>query len=91
MLPEQQGQGVGTMLVAACLERLRDSGYAGVLLLGHPTYYPRFGFIQASRWGLRWEREAPEEAFMALELLPGELSRVGGVVRFRPEFDMAIP
>ena len=90
VLPEQQGQGVGTMLVEVCLERLRRSGYAGVVVLGHPGYYPRFGFIPASRWGLRWELDAPDEAFMVLELSPGLLAGVRGVVRFRPEFSLAL-
>lgn len=89
VLPEQQGQGVGTMLVEACLERLRGSGYAGVVVLGHPGYYPRFGFIPARHWGLRWELDAPDKAFMALELSPGLLSAIRGVVRFRPEFGLA--
>jgi putative acetyltransferase len=54
--------------------------------VGQPEYYHRFGFIPAASWGLRWEMEAPEEAFMALELSPGLLAGIGGVVRYRPEF-----
>jgi putative acetyltransferase len=89
VLPEHQEQGVGTMLVDACLERLRKSGRAGVVVVGHPDYYPRFGFIPASRWGLYWEEEVPDEVFMALELSPGQLSAVRGEVRYRPEFSLS--
>jgi putative acetyltransferase len=75
--------------VEACLEQLRASGRAGVVVVGHPGYYPRFGFIPASRWGLRWQADVPDEVFMALELSPGQLSEIRGVVRYRPEFGLA--
>ncbi len=86
VLPEHQGEGIGTQLVEASLEHLRAEGHAAVVLVGHPAYYPRFGFLPASRWGLRWEADCPDEAFMAIELNPGSLAGVRGVVRFRPEF-----
>jgi putative acetyltransferase len=89
VLPERQGQGIGALLVRAGLEALRAAGHGAVVVLGHPHYYPRFGFAPASRWGLRWERDCPDEAFMALELRAGALEGAGGVVRFRPEFDEA--
>jgi predicted N-acetyltransferase YhbS len=86
VLPEHQGRGAGTLLVETCLEHLRDSGVAAVVVFGNPRYYGRFGFIAASRWGIRWEAEAPEEDFMALELQPGKLAGKTGLVRYRPEF-----
>jgi putative acetyltransferase len=86
VLPSYQGQGVGTMLIEAGLEQLRAAGHPAVVVLGHPSYYPRFGFVPASRFGLRWEIDAPDEAFMAMELSVGALSGIRGVVRFRPEF-----
>jgi putative acetyltransferase len=89
VLPEHQRRGIGSRLVRAGLEALRDAGHGAVVVLGHPHYYPRFGFAPASRWGLRWERDCPDEAFMALELRAGALEGAGGVVRFRPEFDEA--
>jgi putative acetyltransferase len=86
VLPSHQDQGIGTMLVAASLEDLRGEGHSGVVVVGHPGYYPRFGFVPGSRWGLRWEVEAPEGVFMVAELSPGSLAGVRGVVRFRQEF-----
>lgn len=85
--PGWQGRGVGTRLIDEGLERLRAAGHRAVVVLGHPHYYPRFGFVPASRFGLRWEHDAPDEAFMARELVAGALAGRPGVVRYRPEFD----
>lgn len=84
--PDLQSRGVGTMLIDVCLEQLRAAGHSAVVVVGHPAYYPRFGFLPASRWGLKWEMDVPDEAFMALELCPGALAGIRGVVRYRPEF-----
>ena len=84
--PDSQGQGVGTVLVEACLEQARESGYPGIVVLGNPSYYSRFGFIPAARWGLRYEIDASQASFLALELSPGKLSGTTGVVHYRPEF-----
>lgn len=89
VLPEYQGQGMGTLLIEACLEQLRQSGAVGVVVVGDPAYYSRFGFIPAARWGLRCEMEVPEGAFMALELSPGRLAGISGIVRYRREFTEA--
>ena len=90
VLPELQRCGIGSLLVRAGLERLRRERQPAVVVLGHPTYYPRFGFVPASRFGLRWELDCPDEAFMALELIGGSLAGLqGGVVRYRPELSGA--
>jgi len=86
VLPTHQGRGIGTMLIEARLEQLRAEGHPAVVVVGHPGYYPRFGFVPGSRWGLRWEMGAPDEVFMVAELSPGTLAGIHGVVRFRPEF-----
>jgi putative acetyltransferase len=86
VLPEHQRAGVGTRLAREGLDELRRLGHGAVVVLGHPEYYPRFGFERASRFGVRWENECPDEAFMALELRPGALAGRAGVLRYRPEF-----
>jgi len=86
VLPALQRRGIGSQLVQEGLEVIRRQGHASVVVLGHPSYYPRFGFVPASRFGIRWELDCPDEAFFALELVPGALAGKRGVVRFRPEF-----
>jgi putative acetyltransferase len=84
--PAAQGRGIGTHLIASCLERLREQKHGGVVVVGEPRYYSRFGFIPASRWRMRLESSVPDVNFMALELSPGRLAGVHGVVRYQPGF-----
>ena len=72
--------------IGASLEWLREEGYAAVVLVGPPDYYPRFGFLPASRYGLEWEMDVPDDVFQAVELSAGGLAGVRGIVRYRPEF-----
>ena len=81
--PSRQRAGVGSALVHDALDRLAAAGHAAVVVVGHPAYYPRFGFKPAADFGLRWE-QGHDESFFALELRFGALAR-GGVVRYRPE------
>ena len=85
--PDRQRSGVGSRLVEAGLAACRAAGAEAVVVLGHPDYYPRFGFEPASRWGLRDTYGALPEAFMAVELRPGALDGDGGVVHYDPAFD----
>lgn len=64
VLPEWQGRGVGGKLIRFGLDACRDAGMPGVIVLGHPDYYPRFGFVRADTWSIRCEFDAPPEAFM---------------------------
>jgi putative acetyltransferase len=89
VLPEYQRQGIGTALMKAGLEECRCLGHERVIVLGHPDYYPRFGFERASRYGVRFEFEAPDEACMILALQPGALVGVGGVATYQPEWSGA--
>jgi putative acetyltransferase len=83
VVPERQRSGVGGLLIREGLQPLRARAERFCVVLGHPAYYPRFGFQRASAFGVRWEHPAPEEAFMAIELDPGALP--AGIVRYRPE------
>ncbi len=87
VLPERQRGGVGSALVRAGLDAARAAGTTAVVVLGHPGYYPRFGFAPASRVGLRCVYDAPDEAFMAIELVVGGGGGHRGLVRYAPEFD----
>jgi putative acetyltransferase len=83
--PSRQRSGVGGQLMRAGLEELRVAGHRAVILLGHPGYYPRFGFRPAREYGLHFQDD--RDAFMALELYTGALVGVSGDVKFSPEFD----
>ncbi|MET9885753.1 bifunctional class I SAM-dependent methyltransferase/N-acetyltransferase [Streptomyces sp. NPDC006430] len=66
--PALHRSGAGSSVVRALLAAARAQGEALVLVLGHPAYYPRFGFVAASRFGIRAPFEVPDEALMALVL-----------------------
>ena len=84
--PEQQRRGIGSALVCEDLEVCRERGLAIVVVVGHPAYYPRFGFSAEMAAGLR----APfsREALMALELTPGALQDVAGGLRYAAAFGL---
>lgn len=85
--PDQQRRGIGDALIRAGLDICRQRGYELAVVLGHPSYYPRFGFRPSRPLGIRWEHDAPEAAFMVMELRTGALDGRQGVIRYRPEFD----
>jgi putative acetyltransferase len=86
VLPELQNQGIGSLLVKEGLNAARRMGQSVVVVLGHPKFYPRFGFEIASRKGLRCEFPAPDEAFMVVELESGVLHGRTGIVKYLSEF-----
>lgn len=87
VLPEFQNRGVGSALVEHGLERCREAGHRFAIVLGHPDYYPRFGFVPASRFGIKSKYDTPDEHFMAMELREGALQNQAGMARYQPEFD----
>ncbi|HEU4593816.1 MAG TPA: N-acetyltransferase [Pyrinomonadaceae bacterium] len=86
VLPEFQSRGVGSRLVREGLEECLKRGHEVVFVLGHPEYYPRFGFEPTKRWGISCEFQVPEEVFMLKELRAGALEGVRGEVKYHPEF-----
>jgi len=84
--PACQRRGIGSALVRAGLQRCTATGVSAVVVLGHPLFYPRFGFSRAAAFGLHCEYDAPEEAFLAIELIPGALKPFRGLVKYHPAF-----
>ncbi|MFD1413302.1 GNAT family N-acetyltransferase [Oceanobacillus jeddahense] len=84
--PDYQNQGLGAMLIKKGLEKAKEAGYTSVIVLGHAAYYPRFGFKPANLWGIKAPFDIPNEAFMALELKPGALEHVSGMVQYSDAF-----
>jgi putative acetyltransferase len=90
VLPVRQREGIGSQLVTRGLDVLRERRCPFVVVVGHPEYYPRFGFEPASRHGLtsQWDG-MPDAAFMAIVLDPPAMTGVSGVARYRDEFSGA--
>jgi putative acetyltransferase len=85
--PAHQRRGVGGDLVRAGLEACRRMGRRVVFVLGHPGYYPRFGFVPAAPHGLSCRWPVPPEAFMVTELEAGALDGARGLIRYDAAFD----
>jgi putative acetyltransferase len=83
VLPERQRGGVGGALIRRGLELAQSSAYPLVVVLGHPAYYPRFGFQPARGYGIETPYEAPDEAWMALPL-PRYDEAIRGTVVYPP-------
>lgn len=86
VLPPFQRQGIGGRLIRHGLDALRGLNERIVIVVGHATYYPRFGFSAEKARSL--ENPFPPDVFMALELSPGALDRVGGPVRYPHAFGL---
>ncbi len=83
--PEEQNGGAGSAAVRAALAAARGMGEHYVVVLGHPTYYPRFGFTRASAHGIGLTIDVPDEALMVLAL-DAEHPLPGGIVRYAAPF-----
>jgi predicted N-acetyltransferase YhbS len=76
--PELQNRGLGTQLIRHSLGRARELGFGAVIIMGHPKYYPRFGFRPARDFNLTLPDGSAIDPFMALEIEAGALGTAGG-------------
>ena len=85
IVPDQQNEGIGSRLVRLGLAHCLAADQDVVFLLGHTTYYPRFGFRPAPPLGLicKWSQGDP---FMVAELREGALAGRTGMVNFHKAF-----
>lgn len=86
VLPEFQKQGIGGELLREAHKRASQLGYSSAVLLGHKDYYPRFGYKKASDFNIEFPFDVPEEYCMAIELFPGALDGVQGIVHYSDPF-----
>jgi len=86
VLPPYQGKGIGSQLVRSGLEQCREAGHEIVVVLGHPDFYARFGFVPTRHRDLRCEFDVPDDVFMVMELRQGALAGRGGLVKYQSEF-----
>lgn len=85
--PERQNEGIGSLLVEYGLKQCREARHPFVVVLGHPNYYPRFGFVPASRYNVRSEYDVRDEVFMIQELQQGSLLGIAGTAKYQNEFN----
>ena len=88
--PDFQCRGIGIGLVEEGLEACREQGHRIVIVVGHPGYYPRFGFSSARAYGITAPFEVADDVFMVLGLSPGVLAGVQGIVHYPKAFESVI-
>lgn len=86
VLPHWQNKGVGTQLVNEGLKACKAAGHGAVVVLGHPDYYPRFGFVPSTKFGIESEYDVPAEVFMVKELQRDALRGIAGTVKYHKVF-----
>ena len=89
LVAEAEGRLVGHVLLTrleVVAEDRSAAGFGATLLVGHANYYPRFGYVPASRFGIRFPFDAPDACCLAVELVPGSLGGVHGTVRYPAAF-----
>ncbi|WP_439128249.1 GNAT family N-acetyltransferase [Polaribacter sp.] len=87
VLPEFQKKGIGAKLIVQSHEKAKKLGYKSVIVLGHEKYYPKFGYKQAHKFGIKLPFEVPKENCMAIELVKNGLKGVTGMVEYPKEFN----
>jgi len=86
VLPDHQRRGIGSQLVEAGNARLRDRSCPFIIVLGHPGFYPRFGFRPARAMGITCEWDVPDDVFMIAVLDEQRMHGLSGLARYREEF-----
>ena len=84
--PDFQNKGVGGKLINYSHEKAIALGYHSIVLLGHEKYYPKFGYQQASNFGIELPFDVPNENCMVIELIENGLKSIKGIVEYPKEF-----
>jgi putative acetyltransferase len=85
--PNSQNQGLGSALVHSGLEKCRELDIGAVVVLGHPNYYPRFGFKAAKDFNISCEYGPCEDSFMLAELKKDYLKGASGIIMYNEAFN----
>lgn len=83
-----QGKGIGERLIETAHKKAKELGFGSVVLLGHESYYPRFGYKQAKEFGIKLPFNVPDENCMVIELTRNSLQDVSGIVQYPKEFGL---
>lgn len=86
VLPEYQGKGIGSKLIDEAHTIADRLGYSAIVLVGHAEYYPRFGYVKASNYGIKVPFDAPDDSVMVKPLKSDVLKNTSGVVHYDKAF-----
>jgi len=87
VIPRFQNKKVGSILIKEDLEKAQKLGFKSVIVVGHPEYYPRFGFEKASKYGISPPFNVPDTAFFAIELEKDGLKNCNGTIEYPSEYN----
>ena len=90
VIPKFQNRKIGTTLIQKGLEKAKKLGFKSVIVIGHPEYYPRFGFQTASKYGITAPFKVPDNALLALELQKNALKNCNGTIRYPTQYNETI-
>jgi len=85
VVPSESHRGIGSELINASISLAKGKGYGTIVVLGHPEYYKRFGFVSAKDVQVTCNLPAPEDALTVRELVEGNLAG-GGHVEYPEPF-----
>ena len=86
VLPAYQGKGIGAAILLELEKRAKILDYSFISILGHESYYPRFGYVPASQYQIQAPFEVPDQNFMIKELIDGRLEGKSGVIQYSEAF-----
>jgi putative acetyltransferase len=84
--PDYQKMGVGTQMIHKLLDTAKELGHTIVIVAGHASYYPRFGFVPARAKGIEAPFPIADDCFLVLELKENALDGITGTVKYSKEF-----
>jgi putative acetyltransferase len=83
--PSQSHRGIGSLLVQTAVNQAKGLGFGAIVVAGYRHFYERFGFDNATRWGLACNLDVPSDEVAAMELKAGTLAHDGDVI-YPPQF-----
>lgn len=86
VLPEFQNSGIGSMLIRKSIVIAEQLGYTSIIVLGHDTYYPKFGFEEAAKYNIYPPFEVPSPYFM-VKFLTEDKKSINGTVQYSKAFE----
>lgn len=86
VLPKFQNKSIGGRLILSAHQKAKELGYKSIVVIGHPDYYPKFGYQPAKKFNIELPFDVDEEKCLAVELVENGLKGVSGKVEYPQEF-----